>query len=85
MESYREYLRKNSENTIISEKHVHSNMNLKSNAMSSSPQVMAKQTGTVKNSAAQGMLRYININKRKMSPQKAYNTEKNQKITRLIP
>ena len=46
---------KNSE--IISEKHVHSNMNLRSNAVSSSRQVIAKQTGTVKSSSSQGILR----------------------------
>ena len=39
---------KNSENTIISEKHVHSNMNLKSNAMPSSPQVIANQLALLK-------------------------------------
>ena len=51
-------------------------MHHKSNAMSSSLQVIAKKNGTVKNSAAQGIIKYININKRKICPQKAYNTEK---------
>ena len=53
-------------------------MNLKSNAMSSSPEVIAKQTGTVENSASQGILRYININKRKIIPQKVYNLKNNR-------
>ena len=47
--------------------------------MSSSPQVVAKQTGIVKNSPLQGTHRYINIKKRKSSTQKAYNTEKESK------
>ena len=60
-------------------------MNLKSNAVSSSFQIIAKQIGTVKNSAAQDILRYININKRKISPQKAYNTEKKSKNNETDP
>ena len=53
--------------------------------MPPSPQVIAKQTGNVKNSAPQGILRYININKRKISPQKAYSTEKNGKWNETHP
>ena len=60
-------------------------MNIKSNAMSSSPQVIAKQTDTVKNSVVQGILRYINIKKRKISPQKASNTEKKSKHNETDP
>ena len=59
------------------EKIVHSNINLKRNAMSSSPQVIAKQTVTV-------YLGILTSTKDKISPQKDYNTEKNQKITRII-
>ena len=44
--------------------------------MSSSLQLIDKQTGTVKNLAPQGILSYININKRKISSQKASSTEK---------
>ena len=49
------------------------------NAMSSSSQLIAKQIGTIKNSAPQGILRYSNIDKRKINPQKAYCTEKKSK------
>ena len=42
-------------------------MNLKSTVMSSLPQVIAKQTGSGKNAAAQGVPRYININKKKLA------------------
>ena len=51
-------------------------MNKKKSTMSSSPHVIAKETGNVKNSAQKSILRYININKRKISPQKADSTEK---------
>ena len=63
-------------NSIININSKNSNTTQNANAMSSSPQLLAKQTGSIKNSVQQGILRYININKRKISPQKAYNTEK---------
>ena len=60
----------NSENRIISEKDVHSNMHHKSNAMSSSPQAIPKRTGTVKNSATHLLRRPITKSKRKATVQR---------------
>ena len=62
-----------------------SNITQKANAMSSSPQLNAKETDIVNNSAPQGKLRYINLNKRKISPQKAYSTAKKSKNNETDP
>ena len=54
--------------------------------MSSPSQLITKQTGTVKYSSPQYTLyQYTNINKGKISPQKAYSTEKKSKINETDP
>ena len=79
----------NSDNTIkssvINISRKNSNITQKENAISSSPQLIAKQIGTVKNSAPHGIFRYINVNKRKISPQKAYSIEKKSKNNETNP
>ena len=61
--------------------------NLKNNNPISimSPKNNSEKNNSQKNVAPQGMLRYININKRKISPQKAPGTEKKQKNGDLDP
>ena len=56
----------------------------KNTSMSSSKEKVEKNSD-IKKQAPQGMLRYININKRKMSPQKEPGTEKKQKNCDLDP